>query len=225
MGFRSARCTFALKVSSIIHRNVRITEQAAAALLRRQNTIRDAHREMLNNLHPFAGVTSPPKHKRMESLRGCLSGFQSCTQLHLHTKVETRKSSSALFCPLLCKRCELLKTSRLSRVRSHWFPHEHTSQEKVYHHRFQLLEMLPLLEITLVDHMKEIERKRGTMKWERGKEDGKKELKTVKDIKRGQEYGWIPGRTENKKDSCISHLPPSTVGGLSQALGLSLCHF
>lgn len=34
--------------------------------------------------------------------------------------------------------------------------------------------MLPLPEITLVDHMEETEGKRGTMKGERGKEDGEK---------------------------------------------------
>lgn len=55
---------------------------------------------------------------------------------------------------------------------------------------------------------------------------GKKELKTVKDIKREQEYGWISDGTEIKRDSCISQLPPSKkVAGLSPALGLSLCHF
>lgn len=63
--------------------------------------------------------------------------------------------------------------------------------------------MLPLPEITLVDHMEEREGKRRTMKEERGKEDGEKELKTVKDIQRQQEYGWISDGTENK-DSCTS---------------------
>lgn len=63
------------------------------------------------------------------------------------------------------------------------------------------------------------------MKGEGGQKMVKKELKTVKGIKRGQEYGWIPDGTENKKDRCISQLPPSMkVGGLIPALGLSLCH-
>lgn len=54
-----------------------------------------------------------------------------------------------------------------------------------------------------------------------GQEDGKK---GNEGIKRGQEYGWIPDGMENKKDCCISQLPPSKkVGGLIPALGLSLC--
>lgn len=47
--------------------------------------------------------------------------------------------------------------------------------------------MLPLPEITVVDHMEEKERKRGTMKGERGKNMGEKELKTVKDINRNMD--------------------------------------
>lgn len=99
MGFRSARCTFALKVSSIIHWNVRITEQAAASL-RRQNTIKDAHREMHHNLHRFGGAASTPKYKRTESLPGWLSQFHPCTQLHFHKlqggNLEIRFCSSGL---------------------------------------------------------------------------------------------------------------------------------
>lgn len=94
--------------------------------------------------------------------------------------------------------------------------------EKIYHHRSQLLEM------TLVDHTEAIEQKRGTMKGEKegGRKMVKKEMKTVTGIKRGQEYGWIPDGTENKKDHCISQLPLSKkVAGLIPALGLSLCHF
>lgn len=52
---------------------------------------------MPHNLHHFGGATSPPKYKRMESLRAWLSQFHSCTQLHLHSKVETRKFGSAFF--------------------------------------------------------------------------------------------------------------------------------
>lgn len=91
--------------------------------------------------------------------------------------------------------------------------------EKIYHHRSQLLEM------TLVDHIEAIEQKRGTMKGEKegGRKMVKKEMKTVTGIKRGQEYGWIPDGTENKKDHCISQLQDgcwfdSSFGPLSVSL-------
>lgn len=76
--------------------------------------------------------------------------------------------------------------------------------------------------MTLVDHMEEIEQKWETIKREKeeGKEDGKK---GNEGIKKGQEYGWILGVTENKKNCCISQLPPSkNVASLIPALGLSL---
>lgn len=37
----------------------------------------------------------------------------------------------------------------------------------------------------------------------------KKEMKTVKGITGGQEYGWIPDGMKNKKDRYVSRLPPS----------------